>query len=52
MGSDVSAMVEKCKVVDDRASYSHHPIAGFPMYNIGVTYFKVGPKPSLPETPT
>ena len=40
MASDVSAMVEKCKVVDDQASYSHHPIAGFPMFNIGITYFK------------
>ena len=30
MGADMAAMMEKCAVVDERASYSGRPIKGMP----------------------
>ncbi|GAX73716.1 hypothetical protein CEUSTIGMA_g1169.t1 [Chlamydomonas eustigma] len=40
IGADIAALVEKCRVVDDRLDYSRRAVKDMPLFNIGVTYFR------------
>jgi len=42
---DMGAAIEKCRVIDDHHNYGGlHSMAGMPMFNIGVTYFRSIPR--------